>query len=97
MRGDDLQQTAMFSCMTLEGPIPANQPLRAVPRLTDRALERVAGTWTSYTLPRAVPLIEPERPGPCCLLVSVLSVVGKTAAEFFRQTSKPAPESQAGR
>jgi transposase len=41
MRGPDLQQTAMFSYLTLERRIPADHPLRSIRRLTDRALERM--------------------------------------------------------
>jgi hypothetical protein len=43
MRGDDVQQAAMFSYLTLERRIPADHPLRAIRRLTDRALERISG------------------------------------------------------
>ena len=41
MRGEDTKQAAMFSYLTLERRIPADHPLRAIRRLTDRALERI--------------------------------------------------------
>jgi len=43
MRGDDAQQTAMFSYVTLERRVPADHPLRAIRPLTDLALERIRG------------------------------------------------------
>jgi len=43
MRGPDLQQSAMFSYLTLERRIPVDHPLRAIRSLTDRALKRIDG------------------------------------------------------
>src|SRR6516164_6286366 len=39
MRGDDLQQSAMFSYVSPEERVPANHPLRAVRKLTDQVLQ----------------------------------------------------------
>ena len=66
MHGDDLLQTAMFSYITLERRIPAHHPLRAIRRLTDRALERMGGTGTSCTRRRAAPRLRSNGScGPC--------------------------------
>ena len=37
MRGQDTQQAAMFSYVSLEERIPADHPLRAIRAMTDRA------------------------------------------------------------
>ena len=41
MRGADDQAGAMFSYVSLEDRVPQDHPLRAVRRITDRALERI--------------------------------------------------------
>ncbi len=41
MRGDDQQQTAMFSYLTLAQRIPADHPARQIRVLVDRALARM--------------------------------------------------------
>jgi transposase len=61
MRGDDLGQAAMFSYVTLERRIPADHPLRAVRRLTDRALERISGELDLLYAATGRPSIAPER------------------------------------
>ena len=45
MRGDDLQQCAMFSYVWPEERVPANHPLRPIRKLTDRVLE---GLWATF-------------------------------------------------
>ena len=42
MRGADEQPGSMFSYVSLEERVPADHPLRAIRRITDRALERLA-------------------------------------------------------
>ena len=39
MRGPDEQPGSMFSYVSLEERVPADHPLRAIRRITDRALE----------------------------------------------------------
>ncbi len=41
MRGNDQQQAAMFSYITLAQRIPADHPARQIRALVDRALERM--------------------------------------------------------
>ena len=42
MRGADEQPGSMFSYVSLEERIPQDHPLRAIRRITDRALERLS-------------------------------------------------------
>ena len=74
MRGDDLQQAAMFSYITLERRIPADHPLRAIRRLTDRALERIGGELDNLYAPTGRPSIAPERLLRALLLMVLYSV-----------------------
>jgi transposase len=74
MRGDDLQQAAMFSYITLERRIPADHPLRAIRRLTDRALQRIGGDLDKLYAPTGRPSIAPERLLRALLLMVLYSV-----------------------
>ena len=42
MRGADEQPGSMFSYVSLEDRVPPDHPLRAIRRITDRALERLS-------------------------------------------------------
>jgi hypothetical protein len=42
MRGADEQPGSMFSYVSLEERVPKDHPLRAIRRITDRALERLS-------------------------------------------------------
>ena len=42
MRGQDTQQAAMFSYVSLEERIPADHPLRAMRKLVDEALRALS-------------------------------------------------------
>jgi len=74
MRGDDLGQGAMFSYITLERRIPADHPLRAIRRLTDRALERISGELDKLYAVTGRPSIPPERLLRALLLMVLYSV-----------------------
>src|ERR1035437_2813860 len=74
MRGPDLQQAAMFSYITLERRIPADHPLRAIRRLTDRALERMSGELDKLYAPTGRESIPPERLLRALLLMVLYSV-----------------------
>jgi transposase len=74
MRGDDLQQAAMFSYITLERRIPPDHPLRAIRRLTDRALERIGGDLDKLYAATGRPSIAPERLLRALLLMVLYSV-----------------------
>jgi transposase len=45
MRGDDLQQAAIFSYLSPEQRVPINHPLRPIRQLVDRALESLSKTF----------------------------------------------------
>ena len=74
MRGPDIQQAAMFSYLTLERRIPADHPLRAIRRLTDRALERISGELDKLYSSTGRESIPPERLLRALLLMVLYSV-----------------------
>lgn len=61
MRGSDEQPGAMFSYVSLEERVPADHPLRAIRRITDRALERLSPRFGALYVNFGRPSIPPER------------------------------------
>jgi transposase len=61
MRGADEQPGAMFSYVTLEARVPPDHPLRAIRRITDRALERLSPRFGTLYIQFGRPSIPPER------------------------------------
>src|SRR5512138_1430880 len=61
MRGADEQPGAMFSYVSLEERVPADHPLRAIRRITDRALERISPQLGSLYIKFGRPSIPPEK------------------------------------
>jgi transposase len=61
MRGSDEQAGSMFSYVSLEDRVPADHPLRAVRRITDRALERLSPQFGTLYVKFGRPSIPPER------------------------------------
>jgi transposase len=61
MRGDDEQAGAMFSYVSLEDRVPADHPLRAIRRITDRALARLSPRFGTLYVQFGRPSIPPER------------------------------------
>jgi len=61
MRGADEQPGAMFSYVSLEDRVPPDHPLRAIRRITDRALERISPELGSLYIHFGRPSIPPER------------------------------------
>lgn len=74
MRGENPQQGAMFSYITLERRIPAEHPLRAIRGLTDRALERISPEFDPLYAATGRPSIAPERLLRALLLMVLYSV-----------------------
>ena len=74
MRGRDIQQAAMFSYLTLERRIPADHPLRAIRRLTDRALGRISEELDKLYAATGRESIPPERLLRALLLMVLYSV-----------------------
>src|SRR6266403_1050524 len=61
MRGADDQPGAMFSYVSLEERVPADHPLRAIRRITDRALERLSPRFGTLYIKFGRPSIPPEK------------------------------------
>jgi transposase len=61
MRGADERSGAMFSYVSLEERVPVDHPLRAVRRITERALERLSPRFGSMYVNFGRPSIPPEK------------------------------------
>ena len=61
MRGADEQPGSMFSYVSLEDRVPADHPLRAIRRITDRALERLSPQFGALYVHFGRPSIPPEK------------------------------------
>jgi transposase len=61
MRGADEQPGSMFSYVTLEERVPPDHPLRAIRRITDRALERLSPRFGTLYVNFGRPSIAPEK------------------------------------
>jgi len=61
MRGADEQPGSMFSYVSLEDRVPADHPLRAIRRITDRALDRLSPQFGALYVNFGRPSIPPEK------------------------------------
>jgi transposase len=61
MRGPDEQPGSMFSYVSLEERVPQDHPLRAIRRITDRALERLSPRFGTLYVNFGRPSIPPEQ------------------------------------
>src|SRR3954464_742681 len=61
MRGADEQPGSMFSYVSLEERVPHDHPLRAIRRITDRALDRLSPQLGTLYIHFGRPSIPPER------------------------------------
>jgi transposase len=61
MRGADEQPGSMFSYVSLEDRVPADHPLRAIRRITDRALARISPQFGALYVQFGRPSIPPEK------------------------------------
>ena len=61
MRGADEQPGSMFSYVSLEERVPQDHPLRAIRRITDRALERLSPRLGALYVNFGRPSIPPEK------------------------------------
>jgi transposase len=61
MRGADEQPGSMFSYVSLEERVPQDHPLRAIRRITDRALERLSPRFGALYVHFGRPSIPPEK------------------------------------
>lgn len=61
MRGDDLQQSEMFSYVSLEDRVPQDHPLRAIRKLIDEVLRSMAKDFDGMYARTGRPSVPPER------------------------------------
>lgn len=74
MRGDDLQQNAVFSYISPEQRVPATHPLRAIRRLADEALRSLSPRFERLYASSGRPSIAPEKLLRAQLLLLLYSV-----------------------
>jgi len=61
MRGDDIQQGAMFSYLSPEQRVPADHPLRPIRQMVDTALQRLSACLEGMYAQGGRPSIPPEK------------------------------------
>ena len=61
MRGDDEQQSGVFSYISAEQRVPQNHPLRTVRKMVDEVLAELSPRFTKMYAKRGRPSIAPER------------------------------------
>src|SRR5262245_54763390 len=61
MRGDDLQQPAMFSYVSPEQRVPADHPLRPIRQMVDDILKSLSGRFAQLYSHTGRPSIPPEK------------------------------------
>lgn len=74
MRGDDKQQSAMFSYVTMEQRIAPDHPMRRIRALADRALARMDAEFDQLYSEMGRPSIAPERLLRAQLLMVLYSI-----------------------
>ena len=74
MRGDDLQQGAMFSYLSPEQRVPAEHPLRPIRQMVDTVLKRLSPRFEAMYAERGRPSIAPEKLLRALLLQCLYSV-----------------------
>jgi transposase len=74
MRGDDLQQGAMFSYLSPEQRVPADHPLRPIRKMVDTVLKRLSPRFEAMYAERGRPSIAPEKLLRALLLQCLYSV-----------------------
>jgi transposase len=74
MRGDDLQQGAVFSYVSAEQRVPADHPLRAIRRMTDAALAGLSAHFDTLYAAGGRRSIAPEKLMRALLLQALYSV-----------------------
>jgi transposase len=74
MRGDDIQQGAMFSYLSPEQRVPAHHPLRPIRRMVDTVLKRLSPRFEAMYAEGGRPSIPPEKLLRALLLQCLYSV-----------------------
>src|SRR5471032_2195679 len=74
MRGDDIQQSAMFSYLSPEQRVPADHPLRAIRQVCDQVLTQLSGLFATMYAEIGRPSVAPEKLLRALLLQVLYSV-----------------------
>jgi transposase len=74
MRGGDVRTAALLSCVSCEGRVPSDHPLRRILPLVDVALADLSGEFAQLYAPIGRPSIPPERLLRALLLQAFYSV-----------------------
>jgi transposase len=74
MRGDDIQQSAVFSYISAEQRVPQDHPLRAIRRMVDAALAGMSKHFATLYARSGRPSIAPEKLVRAWLLMGLYSV-----------------------
>src|SRR5512139_56616 len=61
MRGDDVQQEAMFSYLSPEARVPQDHPLRPIRDMVNQALAELSGEFQAMYAREGLPSIPPEK------------------------------------
>ena len=61
MRGDDVQQEAMFSYLSPEARVPQDHPLRPIRQMVNQALAELSGEFQAMYSHEGRPSIPPEK------------------------------------
>ncbi|MDP1761854.1 MAG: transposase, partial [Deltaproteobacteria bacterium] len=61
MRGDDVQQQAMFSYLSPEARVPQDHPLRPIRKMVNQALAELSGESQAMYAREVRPSIPPEK------------------------------------
>ena len=61
MRGDDVQQEAMFSYLSPEARVPQDHPLRPIRKMVNQALAELSGEFQAMYSHEGRPSIPPEK------------------------------------
>ena len=61
MRGEDVQQHAMYSYLSPEERVPANHPLRAIREITDRVLKGLSRVFAGMVCAAGTAFHPPEK------------------------------------
>src|SRR5437867_10646193 len=74
MRGDDRQQSSMFSYVAPEARVPKDHPLRAIRSMTDQVLRELSPQFGKIYAPVGRPSILPEQLLRALLLQALYTV-----------------------
>src|ERR1017187_9943054 len=77
MRGDDQNQSPMFSYLSPEQRVPEDHPLREIRRMTDEALRKLSGRFSELYSPLGRRSIAPEKLLRALLLQFLYSPLGR--------------------